>query len=101
MKAVILLTIANVFMTVAWYGHLKFLPGAQWPLLGVILISWGMAFFEYRFQVPTNRIGYATFAAMQLKIPREVISIGVFMVFALTVLGAVYFAFLKPAAEGY
>ncbi len=116
MKAVILLTIANVFMTVAWYGHLKFLPGAKWPLPGVILMSWGIAFLEYCFQVPANRIGYATFSAMQLKILQEVISIGVFMVFALAVLGeklrwnhalsfllvlgAVYFAFLKPAAEG-
>ena len=116
MKAVVLLTISNIFMTATCYGHLKYLPAAKWPLLGVILISWGIAFFEYCFQVPANRIGYATFSAMQLKILQEVISISIFVVFAiavlgeklrwnhaisfLLVLGAVYFAFLKPAAEG-
>lgn len=116
MKTVILLTISNVFMTLAWYGHLKYLRGAKWPLLAVILISWGIAFFEYCFQVPANRIGYATFSATQLKIVQEVISLAVFTVFAVLVLGeklawnhavsfllllgAVYFAFLKVHPAG-
>ena len=116
MKTVILLTISNLFMTLAWYGHLKYLRGAQWPLFAVILISWGIAFFEYCFQVPANRIGYATFSATQLKIIQEVISLVVFSVFAILVLGeklrwnhavsflfllgAVYFAFLKGKPGG-
>ena len=111
MKTVLLLAISNLFMTLAWYGHLKFLRGSKWPLFAVILISWGIAFFEYCFQVPANRIGYATFSATQLKILQEVISLVVFSLFALAVLGeklrwnhgvaflfllgAVYFAFLN------
>ena len=111
MKTVVLLVISNLFMTLAWYGHLKYLRGAKWPLFAVILISWGIAFFEYCFQVPANRIGYATFSATQLKILQEVISLVVFSLFALAVLGeklrwnhgvaflfllgAVYFAFLN------
>ena len=86
MKAVILLTISNIFMTVAWYGHLKYLPAAKWPLLGVILISWGIAFFEYCFQVPANRIGSSQlggpFSIWELKVIQEVISLLVFTVFA-------------------
>ena len=116
MKTVILLTISNLFMTLAWYGHLKYLRGARWPLFTVILISWGIAFFEYCFQVPANRIGYATFSATQLKIIQEVISLTVFTVFAIFMLGeklrwnhavsfcfligAVYFAFLKAKPAG-
>ncbi len=111
MKTVVLLVISNLFMTLAWYGHLKYLRGAKWPLFAVILISWGIAFFEYCFQVPANRIGYATFSATQLKIIQEVISLVVFSLFAIAVLGeklrwnhgvsfllllgAVYFAFLN------
>jgi len=76
---VILLTISNVFMTFAWYGHLKF---KESPLPWVILISWGIAFFEYVFQVPANRIGHGTYSAAQLKTIQEVISLTVFAVFS-------------------
>ncbi|HRT06608.1 MAG TPA: DMT family protein [Kiritimatiellia bacterium] len=74
MKTVVLLTISNLFMTLAWYGHLRYLRGGHWPMLAVIFISWGIAFFEYCFQVPANRIGYASYSATQLKIIQEVIS---------------------------
>jgi uncharacterized protein (DUF486 family) len=80
MLTVALLTISNVFMTVAWYGHLKFRNA---PLLTVILVSWGIAFFEYCFQVPANRFGYGEFSAAQLKTIQEVISLSVFAVFSL------------------
>jgi uncharacterized protein (DUF486 family) len=76
---IVLLTISNVFMTFAWYGHLKF---KESPLLWVILISWGIAFFEYVFQVPANRIGHGTYTAAQLKTIQEVISLTVFAVFS-------------------
>jgi uncharacterized protein len=105
MKTVILLAISNVFMTFAWYGHLKH---NNLPLLGAIFISWFIALFEYMFQVPANRIGYMQFSATQLKIIQEVISISVFVIFAffyfkevprwnhivsfVFILGAVYFA---------
>ena len=68
----ILLTISNIFMTFAWYGHLKFKSTALWV---VILVSWGIAFFEYIFQVPANRIGHEFFSAAQLKIMQEAITI--------------------------
>ena len=87
MKTVLLLTISNFFMTLAWYGHLKYLRGAKWPMLAVILISWGIAFFEYCFQVPANRIGSAEFGGpfsiWELKVIQEVVSLSVFTVFAL------------------
>ncbi|MEX2535547.1 MAG: DMT family protein [Trueperaceae bacterium] len=86
MVAILLLLVSNIFMTLAWYGHLKFLPESRFPLGVVILLSWGIAFFEYCFQVPANRIGYQTFSATQLKIFQEVISISVFIVFAVLVL---------------
>jgi uncharacterized protein (DUF486 family) len=73
-------------MTIAWYGHLKFLPEGRFPLLLVILLSWGVALFEYMFQVPANRIGYRTFSATQLKLFQEIISISVFVAFAILVL---------------
>ncbi len=76
----ILLTISNIFMTFAWYGHLKFKSTALWI---VILASWGIAFFEYIFQVPTNRIGHEFFSAAQLKIMQEAITIIVFCVFSI------------------
>lgn len=79
MKTIILLTVSNVFMTFAWYGHLKYKNS---PLLTVILVSWGIAFFEYCFQVPANRIGYGTFNAYQLKTIQEVITLVVFSVFS-------------------
>ena len=106
MKTVALLTISNVFMTFAWYGHLKFKDVALWK---VVLISWGIAFLEYCFQVPANRIGHGTFSASQLKIMQEVITLLVFGAFAVfylkeemkwnyvvaffLIVAAVYFAF--------
>ncbi len=79
-----LLTLSNLFMTVAWYGHLKFKAA---PLITVILISWGIAFFEYLLQVPANRIGYGHFSAAQLKTIQEVISLSVFVLFSWLWLG--------------
>jgi uncharacterized protein (DUF486 family) len=84
--AILLLLVSNVFMTLAWYGHLKFMPESRFPLALVVVVSWGIALFEYCFQVPANRIGYRVFSATQLKIFQEVISISVFIVFALLVL---------------
>lgn len=75
----ILLIISNVFMTFAWYGHLKF---TNKPLILVIIVSWGIAFFEYCFQVPANRIGHEYFSASQLKIMQEAITLVVFCVFS-------------------
>ena len=98
-------------MTAAWYGHLKYRGVALWK---VILISWGIAFFEYCLQVPANRLGYGQFSAFQLKIIQEVITLAVFLGFATLWLGerlrwnygvamalilaAVYFAFLPGSA---
>ncbi|MBQ3115040.1 MAG: DMT family protein [Clostridia bacterium] len=103
-----LLVISNVFMTFAWYGHLKFKSTALWA---VILFSWGLAFFEYIFQVPANRLGSNYFTAAQLKIIQEVISLSVFSIFSilylkekftvnylfafLCIMGAVFFMFKK------
>jgi uncharacterized protein len=74
-----LLTASNVFMTFAWYGHLRFKAA---PLIIVILVSWGIAFFEYLLQVPANRFGSAVFSAAQLKTIQEVITLSVFAVFS-------------------
>jgi uncharacterized protein (DUF486 family) len=106
-NTILLLTISNVFMTFAWYGHLKNLHAK--PLLIAIAASWGIAFFEYIFQVPANRIGASTLSLAQLKILQEVITLSVFVPFAmlymqqpfkldfvwagLCLLGAVYFIF--------
>ncbi len=79
MSTILLLIASNTFMTIAWYGHLKY---REQPLYVVILLSWLIAFFEYSLQVPANRIGYRTFSATQLKILQEAISITVFLVFA-------------------
>ncbi len=76
---VLLLLISNIFMTFAWYGHLKFKGHAIWL---VILVSWGIAFFEYCFQVPANRIGHEYFDAAQLKIMQETITLIVFSFFS-------------------
>ena len=100
-------------MTAAWYGHLKY---RDVPLWKVILISWGIAFFEYCLQVPDNSWGFGQFSAFQLKIIQEVITLGVFMGFATfwlgerlrwnygvamaLILAAVYFAFLPGSAHG-
>jgi uncharacterized protein len=74
-----LLVASNVFMTLAWYGHLKFKTA---PLVTVILVSWGIAFFEYVLQVPANRIGHGYFTAAQLKTIQEVITLAVFAAFS-------------------
>lgn len=79
-----LLLASNIFMTVAWYGHLKYKTA---PLLAVIAISWGIAFFEYVLQVPANRIGHGHFSAAQLKTIQEVISLSVFALFSWVYLG--------------
>lgn len=84
MKTILLLLISNVFMTIAWYGHLKFENVALWK---VILISWLIAFVEYSFMIPANRIGkFEGMTGYQLKIIQEVISITVFIVFAVLIL---------------
>ena len=76
----LLLTVSNVFMTFAWYAHLKNLSGKPWFIAA--LASWGIAFVEYCLQVPANRLGYGRFSAMQLKIMQEVLSIIVFIGFS-------------------
>lgn len=81
---IMLLICSNVFMTFAWYGHLKF--GSK-PLMIVILVSWGIAFFEYCLAVPANRIGHHVYSAAELKVIQEVITLTVFMVFSVTYLG--------------
>ncbi|MCG6551121.1 MAG: DMT family protein [Candidatus Magnetominusculus sp. LBB02] len=83
MKTIILLTISNVFMTFAWYGHLKFKDS---PLFVVIVISWAIAFFEYCFQVPANRWGHERFTAAELKTIQEIITLVVFCVFSVVYL---------------
>ena len=108
MRTVLLLIVSNVFMTLAWYGHLKFKSSALWL---AILASWGLAFFEYIFQVPANRFGSDVFSVTQLKIIQEAITLTVFTLIAYVLfgeslkwnnlvsyallLGAVFFAFLK------
>ncbi len=81
---ILLLLLSNLFMTTAWYGHLKF-PGLSMPV--VIIASWGIAFFEYCLAVPANRIGYGVYSAGQLKAMQEVISIAIFIGFSALVLG--------------
>jgi len=85
MRTVVLLTISNIFMTFAWYGHVKYRHTA---LLKVIVVSWLIAFFEYCFQVPANRIGSYEFSVVQLKTIQEVITLSVFAVFSVLYLGA-------------
>ncbi len=101
MKTVLLLICSNIFMTIAWYGHLKYRKA---PLITVIVISWLIAFAEYCFQVPANRIGYGEFSAFQLKVIQEVVTLTVFTVFAWLYFGetfkwnhAVSFLFLVGA----
>jgi uncharacterized protein len=79
-KTVVLLIISNIFMTIAWYGHLKYKTS---PLFKVIVISWLIAFLEYCFQVPANRFGHGQFSAAQLKTIQEVITLVVFCVFSI------------------
>lgn len=108
MKTIILLTVSNVFMNLAWYGHLKF---KDQPLWIVILASWGIALFEYIFQVPANRIGSNQWSVTQLKVMQECITLVVFVAVALAlfgtlpkwnnlvsfalIIGAVYFTFFQ------
>ena len=116
---ILLLVLSNIFMTFAWYGHLRMQQSgvsSSWPLLGVIVFSWLIAFFEYCCQVPANRIGYAgnggPFSLVQLKVIQECVSLMVFAIIAhlmfqheslqwnhlaafLCLIGAVYFVFMK------
>jgi uncharacterized protein (DUF486 family) len=109
LRTILLLTASNIFMTFAWYGHLK---NTGMPLWKAVAISWGIAFFEYCLMVPANRLGFTNgFNGFQLKITQEVITLVVFAVFAILylkepfhwkylvsfalILGAVYFAFKK------
>lgn len=111
LSATLLLIASNVFMTFAWYAHLKNLAGSPWYVAA--LVSWGIAFFEYLLQVPGNRIGYTRLSLGQLKILQEIITLSVFVPFAvlymnkplkldylwaaICILGAVYFVFRSPA----
>lgn len=116
---IILLIFSNIFMTFAWYGHLKLQEmkvTTHWPLIAIILLSWGMAFFEYTLQVPANRIGFQAnggpFSLLQLKVIQEVITLVIFTLFttlffqgeslrwnhlaaAVCLVLAVYFVFMK------
>ena len=83
MRTVVLLTVSNIFMTFAWYGHLKF---RESPLWIAIVVSWLIAFLEYCFQVPANRIGSYQFSTAQLKTIQEVITLVVFSIFSMTYL---------------
>jgi uncharacterized protein len=110
-RAVLLLICSNVFMTVAWYAHLRNLADRKWYIAA--MVSWGIAFFEYLLQVPANRIGYTVLTLGQLKILQEVITLAVFVPFAVLymrqplkldylwaavcILGAVYFIFRSTA----
>ncbi|MFN0242149.1 MAG: DMT family protein [Planctomycetota bacterium] len=110
LKTTVLLVLSNVFMTFAWYAHLKNLSHRTW--LVAAFVSWGIALFEYLLQVPANRIGYQVLSLPQLKILQEAITLAVFVPFALfymkqplkldylwaalCILGAVYFIFRSP-----
>ncbi|MBF0489311.1 MAG: DMT family protein [Candidatus Omnitrophica bacterium] len=103
MNTVLLLFMSNIFMTFAWYGHLKY--GHTWPLWKVILVSWAIALIEYCLAVPANRLGYGQFSGFQLKIIQEVVTLVVFIGFAIIFLKEklawnylVAFAFLIVAA---
>lgn len=107
LQTTLMLSLSNVFMTFAWYGHLRTLNQKPWFIAA--LISWGIAFFEYLIQVPANRIGYSVLSVSQLKIMQEVITLSIFVPFSvlfmqqplkldylwagLCLLGAVYFIF--------
>lgn len=85
MRTIVLLALSNVFMTFAWYAHLKNLKAAPWYI--AVVVSWGIAFFEYLIQVPANRMGYGTFSLGQLKIMQEIITLAVFVPFAVYYMG--------------
>ena len=112
LRTIVLLTLSNVFMTFAWYGHLKNLSGRPWVIAA--LVSWGIALFEYLLQVPANRIGATALTLPQLKMLQEAIALTVFVPFAvlymkqpvkldflwagLCIMGALYFMFRGAAA---
>jgi uncharacterized protein (DUF486 family) len=114
MRTILLLSLSNVFMTFAWYAHLRDLRDKPWVVAA--LISWGVALFEYLLQVPANRLGYGQFDLGQLKIMQEIIALTVFVPFALfymkeplrldylwaglCLIGAAYFMFRTPAGAG-
>ncbi|HLO26097.1 MAG TPA: DMT family protein [Geobacteraceae bacterium] len=85
MRTVFLLVLSNIFMTFAWYAHLRNLRTRHWLI--AVLVSWCIAFFEYLLQVPANRLGYGRFSLAQLKIIQEVITLGVFIPFAIFYMG--------------
>jgi uncharacterized protein (DUF486 family) len=85
MRTILLLTVSNIFMTFAWYGHLKHLQSKPWFIAA--LVSWGIALFEYLLQVPANRIGFGVMTLAQLKILQEVITLLVFVPFAILYMG--------------
>lgn len=104
---ILLLIVSNIFMTFAWYGHLKLQELKivdNWPLIGVILFSWGIALFEYMCQVPANRIGFigngGPFSLVQLKVIQEVISLSVFAIFTMLVFKGESFQWNHFAAFG-
>lgn len=118
-ETVVLLFLSNIFMTLAWYGHLRLQQSgvsSNWPLMGVVVFSWGIAFFEYCFQVPANRLGFngngGPFSLVQLKVIQECVSLIVFATVAnilfqgqtlhwnhaaafLCLVAAVYFVFME------
>jgi hypothetical protein len=103
MSTILLLSLSNIFMTFAWYGHLKY--GHAWPLWKAILVSWGIALIEYCLAVPANRLGYGQFTGFQLKFIQEVVTLVIFVGFAVLFLKEklawnyiVAFAFLAVAA---
>jgi uncharacterized protein (DUF486 family) len=112
-RTALLLVISNLFMTYAWYGHLKTLQSKPWIV--AVFVSWGIAFFEYLVQVPANRIGYGTLSLGQLKIMQDVITLAVFVPFSmwymkqplkldflwagLCMCGAVYFMFRESLTQ--
>ena len=114
LQTALMLSLSNVFMTFAWYGHLRTLNQKPWFIAA--LISWGIAFFEYLIQVPANRIGYSVLSVSQLKIMQEVITLSIFVPFSvlfmqqplkldylwagLCLLGAVYFIFRSLPESG-
>ena len=103
MTTILMLVLSNVFMTFAWYGHLKY--GHAWPLWKAVLVSWAIALFEYCLAVPANRLGFGEFTVFQLKIIQEVVTLTVFIGFAIMFLKEkvawnylVAFGFLAVAA---
>lgn len=102
---ILLLIISNIFMTLAWYGHLRLQQSgvtSSWPLIGVILLSWGIALFEYMFMIPANRIGFegngGPYSLMQLKVLQEAITLVVFTVVTMFIFGGQHLRWNHVAA---